>query len=87
MDNSIFLVLGAGLTALFYSFWKISWIESQDQGTDRMKIIGASISEGAMSFLKAEYRVLIVFVMAVSILLGLANKGRADSSAFISLSF
>ena len=87
MDNSIFLVLGAGLTSLFYSFWKISWIESQDQGTDRMKIIGASISEGAMSFLKAEYRVLIVFVMAVSILLGLANKGRADSSAFISLSF
>ena len=81
------LVLGAGLIALLYSFWKTNWIEAQDQGTDRMKTIGASISEGAMSFLKAEYRVLFVFVLAVAILLGLANSGRVDSSPFISLSF
>ncbi len=81
------LVIGAGLIALLYSFWKTSWIEAQDQGTDKMKTIGASISEGAMSFLKAEYRVLFVFVLAVAILLGIANNGRDDSSAFISLSF
>jgi len=87
MDFNTILVLGAGLIALLYSFWKTSWIEAQDQGTDRMKIIGASISEGAMSFLKAEYRVLFVFVLAVAIILGLANNGRSDSSPFISLSF
>ena len=84
MDYNIMLVLGAGLIALLYSFWKTNWIEAQDQGTDRMKTIGASISEGAMSFLKAEYRVLFVFVLAVAILLGLANSGRVDSSPFIS---
>ena len=87
MDFNTILVLGAGLIALLYSFWKTSWIDAQDQGTDRMKIIGASISEGAMSFLKAEYRVLFVFVLVVAIILGLANNGRSDSSAFISLSF
>ena len=59
MDNSIFLVLGAGLTALFILSGRLAGL-SQDQGTDRMKINKASISEGAMSFLKAEYRVLIV---------------------------
>jgi K(+)-stimulated pyrophosphate-energized sodium pump len=40
-----------------------------------------------MAFLKAEYRVLAIFVVAVAVLLGLANSGRADSSALISLSF
>jgi len=37
--------------------------------------------------LKAEYRVLAIFVLAVAILLGVANNGRVDSSALISLSF
>ena len=80
-------VIGAAVLAMVYSFWKTSWIEAQDEGTDRMKSIGASIADGAMAFLKAEYRVLSIFVIAVAILLGFANSGRADSSALISLSF
>ena len=52
-----------------------------------MKVIGSSIAEGAMAFLKAEYRVLTVFVIAVAILLGIANSDREDSSILISLSF
>jgi K(+)-stimulated pyrophosphate-energized sodium pump len=80
-------VIGAAVLAMIYSFWKTSWISSQDEGTDRMKSIGASIADGAMAFLKAEYRVLAIFVVAVAVLLGLANSGRADSSALISLSF
>jgi K(+)-stimulated pyrophosphate-energized sodium pump len=80
-------VIGAGALAMIYSFWKSSWIEKQDEGTDRMKSIGKSIADGAMAFLKAEYRVLAIFVVAVAILLGFANNGRADSSALISLSF
>ena len=85
--NNLYYVLGAGVLAMVYAFWKTSWIEAQDEGTDRMKSIGASIADGAMAFLKAEYRVLAIFVLAVAILLGVANHGRADSSALISLSF
>jgi len=80
-------VIGAAVLAMAYSFWKTSWISGQDEGTDRMKSIGASIADGAMAFLKAEYRVLSIFVIAVSILLGFANSGRTDSSALISVSF
>ena len=50
MDYNIIFVLAAGTIALLYSFWKTQWIEAQDQGTDKMKVIGASISEGAMAF-------------------------------------
>ena len=80
-------VLVAGLLALVFSYWKTSWIENQDQGTERMKVIGANIADGAMAFLRAEYRVLTVFVVAVAILLGLANMNNPESSAFIALSF
>ncbi len=80
-------VLVTGFLALVFSYWKTSWIERQDQGTEKMKVIGASIADGAMAFLRAEYRVLTVFVIAVAILLGVANMNSTESSAFIALSF
>ena len=85
--NNLLLVVGAGALAMLFSFWKTSWINKQNEGTNRMKQIGASIADGAMAFLKAEYRVLSIFVIAVAVLLGFANAGRQDSSMLISLSF
>ena len=87
MDNIIIFVLIAGLGALVFSFWKTSWIEAQDQGTEKMKVIGASIADGAMAFLRAEYRVLTIFVLAVAVIIGIANANSDDSSVLISLSF
>jgi K(+)-stimulated pyrophosphate-energized sodium pump len=85
--NNLLLVIGTGVLAMLFSFWKTTWINKQDEGTDRMKQIGSSIAEGAMAFLKAEYRVLTIFVIAVALLLGFANFGRDDSSALIAMSF
>ncbi|MEA1881129.1 MAG: V-type H(+)-translocating pyrophosphatase [Candidatus Marinimicrobia bacterium] len=81
------LVIGAGILAMLFAFWKTSWISKQDQGTEKMERIGANIADGAMSFLKAEYRVLAVFVVAVAVLLGFANAGNDESSGLIALSF
>ena len=85
--NNLYYVIGAGVLAMLFAFWKTNWINRQDEGTDRMKQIGASIADGAMAFLKAEYRVLSIFVVAVAILLGFANNGRSDSNSLIALSF
>jgi len=89
MDTNTYLwiVLSAGVVALIFAFIKSNWINKQDQGTDKMEQIGKSIADGAMAFLRAEYRVLSFFVFIVALLLGFANAGRQDSSAFISLSF
>ena len=81
------LVIGSGVFAILFAFWKTSWINKQDQGTEKMQNIGASISDGAMSFLKAEYRVLSVFVFIVAVLLGVANQGNDSSSSLVALSF
>jgi len=82
-----FLIIGSGVFAMIFAFWKTNWINKQDQGTEKMEQIGANISEGAMSFLKAEYRVLGIFVFIVAILLGFANQGNENSSSLIALSF
>ena len=85
MDN-LYYVLGAGVLAMLYAFWKTNWINGQDEGTDRMKQIGASISDGAMAFLKAEYRVLAIFVVIVACLLAFAANSSGDSW-LVSISF
>ena len=81
------LIIGAGMLAMLYSFWKTGWINKQDQGTEKMERIGSNIADGAMSFLKAEYRVLAIFIVVVAVILGFANVGNSESSALIALSF
>lgn len=76
-----------GLSALVYAFAKSLWINKQPSGTDKMVEISTYIREGAIAFLKTEYKVLIVFVLAVAVLLGFANSGREDSSWLIAVSF
>ena len=73
MNKYLSLIILSGILAMVFSFWKTSWITKQSQGNDRMKSIGASIADGAMAFLRAEYRILGVFVIVVAFILGFAN--------------
>lgn len=82
-----YLVPVAGLIALAYALSRAQWIGKQEAGTKKMAEIAAAISEGALAFLKREYRVLGIFVLAVALLLAFANAGRSDSSPLIALSF
>jgi len=75
-----------GLVALLYTFWKSSWVSKQEIGTDKMASIAKNISEGAMAFLKAEYRVLSVFVLVVAILMGWGGM-QEGSSPLVAASF
>jgi K(+)-stimulated pyrophosphate-energized sodium pump len=84
--NNLYYVIGAGIVAMLFAFWKTRWINGQDEGSDRMKQIGASISDGAMAFLKAEYRVLIIFIIIVGCLLAFAANNQGDSW-LVSISF
>ncbi len=85
-QNLIYVIPVFGILALLYTFWKSGWVSKQDVGTDKMAKIANHISEGAMSFLKAEYKVLSIFVIAVAILLGISGNSEA-SSPLVALSF
>ena len=57
------------LIGLIYMLIKRSWVMKQDAGDGKMKEISNHIYEGALAFLNAEYRLLSIFVIIVSILL------------------
>ncbi|HYG50393.1 MAG TPA: sodium-translocating pyrophosphatase [Flavobacteriales bacterium] len=61
--NMIYFVPLAGLIGLLVMAIKASWVKKQDPGNDRMKEIGGYVAEGAMAFLKAEYRILAIYVV------------------------
>jgi K(+)-stimulated pyrophosphate-energized sodium pump len=82
----IYAIPALGLLALLYTFWKSSWVDKQEVGTERMGTIANNIADGAMAFLKAEYKVLSIFVLAVAILLGLSGTIEG-SSPLIAVSF
>ncbi len=87
MNNLIlYLVPAAGILGLLYTFSKSSWVSKQDVGTERMDRIHNHIADGAMSFLKAEYKVLAIFVVCVAILLGL-SANPVTSSPLVAISF
>ncbi|MEO1408658.1 MAG: sodium-translocating pyrophosphatase [Bacteroidota bacterium] len=75
-----------GVLALLYTFWRSAWVSRQEVGTAKMGNIADNIADGAMAFLKAEYRVLSIFVVAVAILLGISGNTE-NSSPLIALSF
>ncbi len=85
-QNVTYLIPLFGVIALLYTVWKSAWVSKQEVGTDRMSRIANNIADGAMSFLKAEYRVLSIFVVAVAILLGVSGNTEG-SSPLVALSF
>ena len=86
----IYLTPVVAVIALIFAYMRAAYVNKQDQGNDRMKAIGAWVADGAMAFLKQEYRVLVIFVIAVAILLGVSNQmvGAAqNTNGLIAVSF
>ena len=77
-----------GVLALLFVYFKNRWVSKQDAGNEKMTRIAKHIADGAMSFLKAEYKILLIFVIGVAILLFF--KGRSeqeDSYGLVAVSF
>ncbi|WP_338350523.1 sodium-translocating pyrophosphatase [Nonlabens tegetincola] len=69
----IYLPVALALLGLVYMVIKKSWVMKQDAGDGTMKEISDHIYEGALAFLKAEYKLLSIFVIIVSVLLAIVS--------------
>ena len=93
MENIIYILPLFGVVSLLYVAWKSAWVGKQEVGTDKMATIAGHIEKGAMAFLKAEYKVLAIFVVAVAVLLAFKGMNEVDSngeptsSPLVALSF
>lgn len=86
VDNIIYALPALGVLGLLYAFWRSSWVSKQEVGGESLARIAERISNGAMSFLKAEYKILSIFVVLVAILLGVTANSDT-SSPLVALSF
>ena len=87
MENLIYVIPAMGIVGLLYTFIKFAWVNKQDAGNEKMKEISSHIADGAMAFLKAEYKILTYFVIITALLLGIMGYTSVNSSWAIALAF
>jgi len=87
MDKLIYVIPAMGIVGLLYTFVKFAWVSKQDAGNERMREISTYIAEGAMAFLKAEYKILTYFVIIGALLLGAMGYSNANSHWSIAVAF
>ena len=84
--NLVSFIPLTGIIALVFVYVKNRWVTSNDVGSEKMERIAKNISDGAMAFLKAEYKILAVFVFFTSLLLALKGENEG-TSWLVSVSF
>ncbi|PWV49035.1 sodium-translocating pyrophosphatase [Chitinophaga sp. S165] len=85
--NIVYLVPCFGLLALLFTAIRSSWVSRQDAGNEKMQEIAKHIAEGAMAFLKAEYKILTYFVIIAALLLGYMGATNHNSDWTIAVAF
>ncbi|MDX2189369.1 MAG: sodium-translocating pyrophosphatase [Bacteroidota bacterium] len=83
MHYLFYLVPLIGIASLIFAFFVSQWINKQDPGESKMQEIAKAIAEGAMAFLKAEYKVLTYYVIIASVLLFFLGSTNEKSHPLI----
>ena len=87
MENLIYILPVFGLIGLAYMGYLYGWVKKQDAGNDRMKKLAGYISDGALAFLKAEYRMLMIFVVIAGAALAFVSTLVESTHWFIVIAF
>ena len=87
MNYSVYLVPILGIVGLVVMYTKFMWVSKQAAGDARMQEIAGYIADGAIAFLKAEWKVLTYFGIIVAILLAYMGSLVPNSSPIIGASF
>ena len=86
-NNLIYFIPIMGFIGILFMLGKSSWVTKQDAGDASMAELSGHIADGAMAFLKAEWKILSYFVVVAAILLAWSGTTVATSSPVIAISF
>ena len=81
MNEMLYFIPGSGILALLFVYIKNNWVASREVGSEKMERIAKNIADGAMAFLRAEYKILSVFVIITAVLLGF--KGESEGTSWL----
>jgi len=86
-NNLIYFIPVMGLIGIIFMIGKSAWVNKQETGDAAMTELSGYIADGAMAFLRAEWKILSYFVVVASLLLAWSGTTVADSSWIIAISF
>jgi len=90
MDSIVYLVPAFGIVGLLYTAWKFSWVSNQNAGNEKMQELSGYIADGAIAFLKAEWKILTYFAIPTALILGWLGSQEGEgfhSSPLIAVAF
>ena len=87
MSSLVYFLPIFGVIGLIYMFFLQKWVTKQDAGDAKMQGIAKNIADGAMAFLKAEYRILAIYVVVAGALLGWLSTQVESSHPLIVVAF
>ncbi|GAB3579783.1 proton/sodium-translocating pyrophosphatase [Hymenobacter daeguensis] len=87
MTQYLYAVPALGIFALLYTWLRAGWVARQDAGDARMTTIAGYIADGAIAFLKAEYKVLALFGLIAGAFLFYLGSTSGNSSPVIVIAF
>lgn len=87
MEQFYYIVPALGLVGLLVMIFKSMWVTKQETGDQKMVDLAKHIADGAMAFLKAEWKVLSIFVVIAAALLAWSGSLIETSSPIIAISF
>ena len=73
----------AAVIGLIVAFCLAAWIKKADEGTDRMKEIAGYIREGAMAFLKREYKTMVIVIVVLFLLIGFGLQSWTTAILYV----
>ena len=83
MEKLMWLAPAAGAAALLFAFTLAAGVKRQAVGNEKMREISGAIKEGAQAFLRAEYRILVVFVLILFVLIGVGIGNWITAVCFL----
>jgi K(+)-stimulated pyrophosphate-energized sodium pump len=86
-NNLIYFIPVLGLVGIVFMLGKSAWVTKQESGDAAMNELAGYIADGAMAFLRAEWKILSYFVVIAAILLAWSGTTVATSSPVIAVSF
>jgi K(+)-stimulated pyrophosphate-energized sodium pump len=69
--NTLWVIVGCGVLAIFYGIWATSSVMSADAGNARMQEIAAAVREGAQAYLKRQYATIGIVGVVIFVIIGL----------------
>lgn len=83
MKEMVWLAPAAGVAALLFALVLASGIRKQAPGNERMREIAGAIKEGAQAFLRAEYKILVFFVVILFVVIGIGIGNWITAVCFL----